>query len=79
MRAGFIAAVCEWVSRLWHTVRRRRTDADLESELQMHLEMAAEDARRRGTSPDAARREARLHAGGVPQAMESLRDRKSVM
>ena len=44
----------EWSIRLWGTFRSR--DAEIEEELRFHLEMAEQDALRRGDS----RREARL-------------------
>ena len=68
----------EWVCRLWGTLRRRRTDRDLEEELRLHLELADEAARRRGDPPAAARRSAALHAGGVQQAMEAMRDQRGL-
>ncbi len=43
-----------------------------------HLELAAEDARRRGTPPDAATRAARLNAGGLAQAIEAQRDQRGL-
>jgi putative ABC transport system permease protein len=54
------------------TVRRGRRDRDLEEELRLHLELAAEDAQRR----DEPMRAARLQAGGVAQAMDSIRDQR---
>ena len=33
----------EYVRRLWGTLRRNRVDADLEEELRLHLELAAEE------------------------------------
>ena len=73
-----MAAMREWVIRLWQTVRGRRTDGDLEEELRSHLAMAAEDARRRSASPEVAVRAARIGAGGVSQTMEALRDQRGL-
>ena len=68
-----MARIREWIYRLWGTVRSNPRDADLEAELRLHLELAAEDVqRRRGATEDAVRA-ARLRAGGVSQAMEALR------
>jgi predicted permease len=53
-------------------LRRGRSDADLEEELRLHMELAAEDARRRGEPLRAAR----LHSGGAAQAMDALRDQR---
>ena len=66
----------EWIHRLWETMYPGRRDGDLEQELRSHLELAAEDARRRGVDPDDAARAARIEAGGVSQAMDALRDQR---
>jgi putative ABC transport system permease protein len=55
-----------------------RRDDDLAEELRQHIEMAAEDARRRGVPPADAERVARLHAGSVSQAMETIRDQRGL-
>jgi predicted permease len=68
----------EWLRRLWGTVAGRRRDADLEEELRLHLELVAEEARRRGHSPEDAMRRARLEAGGMAQAMEAMRDQRGL-
>lgn len=62
----------EWMIRLLGALRPGRSDADLQEELRLHLELAAEDAQRRGEPP----RNARLHTGGAAQAMEALRDQR---
>jgi hypothetical protein len=46
----------------------------MEQELRFHLEMAEQDAVRRGDSP----RDARLRAGGVTQAAEAVRDQATI-
>ena len=63
----------EWLHRLFGTVRPRRGDADLQEELRLHMELAAEDAQRRGQPVRAAR----MHTGGAAQAMDVLRDQRS--
>ena len=68
----------EWASRLWGTFRKSRADRDLEEELRLHLELAAEDAHRRGEAPEQAARAARIRAGGTVQAMEALRDQRGL-
>ena len=68
----------EWIRRLWATVFRTRSDSDLEQELRLHLELAAEDAGRRGLNAIDAARAARLEAGGTSQAMDALRDQRGV-
>lgn len=66
----------EWIHRLWGTLHPSRSDRDLEEELRLHLDLAAEDRRRRGDPPESAVRAARIRAGGVAQAMEALRDQR---
>jgi hypothetical protein len=66
----------EWIHRLWGTVLPGRRDDDLEQELRLHMEMAAEDAGRRGLSCADSSRAARLKVGGVAQAMDALRDQQ---
>ncbi len=62
----------EWLHRLLGTVRPRRSDADLQEELRLHMELAAEDAQRRGDPVRAAR----LRTGGAAHAMSGLRDQR---
>jgi putative ABC transport system permease protein len=60
----------ESIVRLFGMLWPRRRDPDLEEELKLHLELAADDL----GSPRAAR----IHAGGTEQAMDSLRDQRGV-
>lgn len=64
-----MATLREWISRLWGTLRPSRNDRELEEELRLHLELAAEDARQRASTAESALRAARIQAGGVAQAM----------
>ena len=73
-----MARLREWVSRLWGTLRRNPNHDQLEEELRAHLELAADDLRRRGGSPEESSRAARVHAGGVVQAMEAMRDQRGL-
>jgi len=68
----------EWIHRLRGTLLPRRRDSDLEQELRLHLELGAEDARRRGLNATDSVRAARLKAGGTSQAMDALRDQRGV-
>ena len=68
----------EWISCLWGTLCPSRKDRELEEELRLHLELAAEDRRRRGDAPESAVRAARIRAGGTAQAMEALRDQRGL-
>jgi putative ABC transport system permease protein len=73
-----MATFREWVNRLWATVRPIRDDRDLEQELRLHVEMAAEDSRRRGHAPERALRAARIQVGGLRQAIERQRDQRGL-
>jgi hypothetical protein len=73
-----LATVREQIARLWGTFRGRRDDRDLQEELRLHIELAAEDARRRVDLPDLARRDAAIRVGGMAQAMEALRDQRGL-
>ena len=73
-----MGAIREWMHRLLGSLGRQRRDRELEQELQLHLELAAEEARRRGESPEEARRTARLDLGHVSQAMEAYRDQRGL-
>ncbi len=66
----------KWMMRLAGVFGRGRTDRDLDQEIQTHLELAEEDFRRQGMSPDQAAREARLRLGQSTQTLETLRDKR---
>ena len=68
----------EWIHRFRGTLRQGRRDADLEQELRLHLEMAAEHARRAGLGAVDSARAARLKGGGVSQALDALRDQRGL-
>jgi putative ABC transport system permease protein len=69
----------EYLQRLLGTLGLRRRDADLEEELRAHLELAADEARRRGAADGGdAVRVAQLRAGGVSQAMDAVREQRGV-
>ena len=68
----------EWLNRLRGTLAPGRSDDDLEQELRLHLEMAAEDARRRGHDSADAARAVRLETGGASQALDALRDQRGL-
>jgi putative ABC transport system permease protein len=56
----------------------RRADAELNDELQAHLEMETAENIRRGMHPDAARRQAMLASGGLAGAAEAVRDQRGL-
>ncbi len=54
--------------------RRDRLERDLERELRYHMDCRVEDLMTEGLSEPAARRQASLELGGVPQVQEAVRD-----
>jgi putative ABC transport system permease protein len=68
----------ELLRRLAGSLRGSRTDADLEQELRLHVEMASAEEERRGHHPADAARLARLRAGNVALAMDTLRDQRGL-
>jgi len=66
----------------WEKVRAvlsgKRLDRDFEDELASHLELAIEDARRRGLNPEQARREALRRLSGVQGTRELHRDTRGL-
>jgi predicted permease len=73
-----MAMLHAWIRRLWATFGQGRTDRDIEDELRLHLELAAEHERNASGPADPASRRAALRSGGVAQAMESLRDQRGL-
>lgn len=71
-----MATIREWLRRVWRV--GQRSDPDLGAELQLHFELLTEEKLRQGHSPADAARLARIEAGGLTQAMESLRDQRSL-
>ena len=67
----------EWFVRLAASLRPDRSDADLQDELRAHLELATDDARRRGDSLDDPRRAALLRTGGTGEAVNAMHDQRS--
>jgi predicted permease len=59
--------------------RRRALDGETEEELRAHLDMAAEEHRRRGMSGDEATQKALRDFGGVTQVRERVREREGVL
>ena len=60
-------------------VRSDRLDRDFEEELASHVDLATEDARRRGKDPEQARREALRRLGGIQRVRELHRDRRAAI
>jgi predicted permease len=56
----------------------RHREADLAAEMEMHVQMQAEDNMRSGMSPQEARRAAQLKFGGVELAKENYRDQRGL-
>jgi hypothetical protein len=72
------AALREWLRRLKGTFSKAPEDAEMEEELRLHLDMVADERKRRGLSSEDAARQARLQAGGIAQVMERRRDQRGL-
>ena len=68
-----------WPGRVLNLFRRRRLDADIEEELQFHLEARTRDNVAAGMTPDDARRDARRRFGSPLHAREASRDANVVL
>jgi predicted permease len=62
------------MSVLRNVFRRRDVERDLDEELRAYIDLLTDEKITSGMSPDAARRAARLEAGGVEQIKEEVRD-----
>jgi predicted permease len=62
------------LARLLGTLTGRRREDDLREEIDTHLELLADEHRRRGLSEAAARLAARRELGGIAQTREAFRD-----
>jgi len=69
----------ELLSRCTSFLRRRRLDADLEDEVESHLELAIEENMRRGMTREQAGISARRVFGGVTQIKESYRLQRGLL
>jgi len=65
--------------RVWAFFSRRRHDAELDSELESHLQMASDEYRSQGMTAVEARRRALIDLGGVQQARERQREARGLM
>ena len=67
------------LARLAAIVRgHAKADDELRAEMDAHLDMEIERYRRRGMTPDEARRQAVIAAGGLVQAAERVREQRGV-
>ncbi len=62
------------IARVGELFGKRRLEEDLDNEVRTHIEMLAEENRRRGMTPEEARLAARRSFGGVDRAKEQCRD-----
>ena len=69
-----MATLRSFFSKLTGLTRRSELDERLDEELQFHIDMQTEENLSRGMNPREARRQARIHSGGVEQIKELHRD-----
>ncbi len=67
-----------FAARLRGLFAGRGSDAEFRAEMEAHLAMHVAENIRRGMTPDAARRDALLAAGGLTVAAESVRERRGL-
>src|SRR5258708_37799402 len=65
-------------ARMLAFFRRGKLDHEFNQELESHLTMLAEEHRRRGLTPEEARRQACLELGGLTQLREAHRDTRGL-
>ena len=70
-----LRALCLRLAEIFQNSRRDREFAD---ELESHVQMHIEDNLRAGMNPGEARRNALIKLGGIEQAKEKYRDRRSI-
>ena len=68
----------EIVNRVRSVFRRELLDGELNDEMTSHLEMAVEENKRSGLTPEEARRQALIRFGGVQQAREQQREARGL-
>lgn|ERR1051325_214028 len=68
----------QWLTRVANAFRHFRDDADLKAELQVHLELHAEDNAGPGVSIEEARRLARIKLGSSQAVVENVRDQEFI-
>jgi predicted permease len=65
--------------RVWAFFAKQALDAELEAELDAHLQLATDELIERGMPPQEARRQALIMIGGVQQAREKQRKARGLM
>jgi len=73
---GAFRVIGSWVAAM---LGRQKLDRETDEELRVHLEMAAEEHRRRGMTDEQARQAALRDFGGVTQVRETVRQREGVL
>ncbi len=63
-----------WLKRVRTIFRRASMERELDAELQFHLDMLTAEYVRQGAAPEAARRSAQQHFGGVEGIKDDVRD-----
>jgi predicted permease len=73
-----MGAMREALNRVKAFFRKQEMDAELDAEMQEHLELAVEENMRQGMGKDEARRRALVRFGGVQQAKEQQRESRGL-
>ncbi|MDB6037937.1 MAG: macrolide transporter ATP-binding/permease protein [Verrucomicrobiales bacterium] len=67
-----------WIIRFGGLFKKQGKDAELDREIESHLQMHVEDNLRLGMSPEEARRKAMIKLGGVESTKENYRDQRGL-
>jgi predicted permease len=73
-----MGTIREAIGRVLSFLGKKTRDAELESEVAAHMDLAIEENLRRGMSPQEAKRQAMLRFGGVQQAKERQREARGL-
>jgi predicted permease len=65
--------------RVWAFFAKKALDAELEAELETHMQLAIDEFMEHGVPADEARRLALIHFGGMQQAREKQREARGLM
>ena len=65
--------------RIWAFFAKKALDAELEAELETHMQLAIDEYMAHGVPADEARRLALIHFGGMQQAREKQREARGLM
>lgn len=73
-----LASIRAFLWRILHLTRLTKSEADLEGELEFHLQMEIDENLRQGMDRREARRQALISLGGLEQTREACRETRAI-